>query len=273
MTQLAEAVVLLTGAGGGFGLELIRQLSAKGSRLILTDRQVDPLKSQAEALQTAVSHGEIISIIAADLSTDQGVHHLYQAVKQLNVPVDLLINNAGIAGYGRHDEIPAAHWEMLMQINLLAPMRLCSHIIPDMIARNRGHIVNISSLAGWVGTPGLAAYSASKFGLRGFGESLSEELSPYNIRVTTVYPYFSRTPIVDSAKFGSMAQRTLADSELTNPADVMAEVVLGIEQNKQHIFPDRMAKQTQFLKRHFPSLFTIIARRVQKRLETGLASS
>ena len=207
MTQLQNAVVLITGAAGGFGQELTRQLLAAGSRLILTDLNAKQLYDQGRSLQAQLKTGEILGCIAADLAARDGCDRLYQAVQALGHPVDIVINNAGIGLYGRMDEIPPEKWERLMQVNLLAPMRLSTLFMVDMIARRQGHIVNISSLAGWVATAGMAHYAASKYGLRGFSEGLAAELKPYNVKVTAVYPYFSRTPILQSERFGSLAQR------------------------------------------------------------------
>lgn len=163
MTQLSEAVVLITGAAGGFGQEFTRQLLMANSQLILTDLDQTVLEKQAEIIQGQVSTGKIIACLTADLSHRQGCENFYHQVKLLGVPVDILINNAGIGLFGRMDEIPQEKWEQLMQVNLLAPMRLSTLFVTDMIARKKGHIVNISSLAGWSATAGLTHYATSKF--------------------------------------------------------------------------------------------------------------
>lgn len=255
MTDLNNAVVLITGAGGGFGYELTRQILAKNGRLILTDLTTVGLEKMVAKVKTAVSTGDVLACIEADLSTDAGINHLFDAVNELKTPVDVLINNAGVAVHGRFDEVPEEQTALLMQINLLAPMTLCGKFMPQMIARKKGHIVNISSVAGWIGPRGLASYAASKFGLRGFSEAIADELAPYNVQVTAVYPYFSRTPIINTEHFGTSSRDvSLPESELTDPADVMAEVVKGIERNTQHVFPDKRAKQLHIIKRFIPTL-------------------
>lgn len=133
--------------------------------------------------------GEVLACLSNDLSHNCGCEILYRQVKTLNIPIDILINNAGIAVFGRMDEIPLESGERLMQINLLTPIRLSALFAPDMIARQQGHIVNISSLAGWWALPGLTHYAASKFGLRGFSEGLFHEVKDYNVKVTAVYPF------------------------------------------------------------------------------------
>lgn len=256
MTQLYEAVVLITGASGGFGQELTRQLLEAGSQLILTDIDEAILRERVKAIQTKVRTGNVLAILSVDLSTREGCETLYNQVTTLNTSIDILINNAGIAFYGRMDEVPNEKWERLMQVNLLAPMRLSALFAADMITRQKGHIVNISSVAGWSGTAGLTAYAASKFGLRGFSEGLFNELKDYNVKVTAVYPFFSRTPILQSERYGILAKTYLGLPEhlVTDPAKVMSETIQGIVNNKLHVFPDAMAKRIHLLKRYFPQL-------------------
>lgn len=269
MTELKNAVVLLTGAAGGFGQELTQQLLQAGSRLILTDRDEQVLWKQAQAIQATVKTGEVMACFAVDLSDPAGSGSLYHQVKALGVAIDILINNAGIGLFGRMDEVPPEKWERLMQVNLLAPMRLSSLFAADMIARRRGHIVNISSLAGWVAPMGLAHYSASKFGLRGFSEGLFNEVKEYNVQVTVVYPFFSRTPILNSEKIGTLAKnhKGVADNWVTDPAKVMQATIQGIRYNKLHVFPDPLAEIVQRLKRYTPELLdwisNVLARRQQ----------
>ncbi|MCB8943632.1 MAG: SDR family NAD(P)-dependent oxidoreductase [Ardenticatenaceae bacterium] len=267
MTNLNRATILITGAAGGFGREMIKQFLGKSGRLILTDVDEARLTEVAHAVQQQVGSGEIVACVAADLATAVGCQKLYAFCQSLALPLDVLVNNAGLGVYGRFDETPAERWEQVMAVNLLAPMRLIHTFVPDMIARGRGHLVNMSSIAGWVGSSGLATYAASKYGLRGFGEALCEELKPYGVRVTAVYPFFSRTPILDSPRFGVMQRGPLPDEMVTNPADVIGEVVRGIEQNKQHIFPDKTARQMHMLKRYWPGLLQWVTRRLEAKVD------
>ena len=263
MTELNNAVVLITGAAGGFGGELTKQLLAKGSHLILTDLDLEILNNRVKNIQSEVTTGKVIQCFEANLVNRTGCEALYQQVKALNTPVDVLINNAGIAVLGRMDEVPMDKWEQLMEINLLTPMRLSSLFVADMIARQQGHIVNISSMAGWFALGGMAHYSASKFGLRGFSEGLFNELKPYNVKVTAVYPFFSRTPILQSPRYGVLAKnfQELPDNLITEPDKVMTRAIEGITRDQLHVFPDRMGKNLHFLKQYFPSLVDWISDR------------
>ncbi len=271
MTQLDKAVILITGASGGFGVELTRQLLEAGSRLILTDLDETILRQRVEAIQQQVSTGEVLAIIPGDLSTREGCETLYHQVKALNIPVDILINNAGIGVFGRMDEVPSQKWELLMQVNLLAPMRLSSLFVADMIARQKGHIVNISSLAGWSAAAGMAHYAATKFGLRGFSEGLFNEVKEYNVKVSAVYPFFSRTPILQSQRYGTLAKRSQGVPEYmtTDPAKVMQATIRGVVDNKLHIFPDVPAKVIHLLTRYFPRLLMLISDIFANKLQNG----
>jgi short-subunit dehydrogenase len=271
MTQLNKAVVLITGASGGFGQELTRQLLAAGSRLILTDVDEKLLYEQIEVIHHEIGIGEVLACMSVDLSTREGCEILYRQVKELNIPIDIVINNAGIALFGRMDEIPSEKWERLMQINLLTPMRLSALFIADMIARKKGHIVNISSVTGWYAPSGMAHYATSKFGLRGFSEGLFQEVKDHNVKVTVVYPSFSRTPILQSERLGTLAEgfHGFPENLATDPAKVMSATIRGIIHNELHVFPDATAKNTHFLKRYSPQLLTWIIDKLFKNLKNN----
>ena len=256
MTALNQAVVVLTGAAGGFGQQFTRQLLKAGSRLILIDLDEARLREQVATIQSEITTGDVVACWAIDLSKREGCETLYERVKALDTPIDVLINNAGIGLFGRMDEVPPDRWEQLMQVNLITPMRLSSLFVADMIARQKGHIVNISSLAGWITPAGMAHYCTSKFGLRGFSEGLFQEVKTYNIKVTVVYPFFSRTPILQSERYGTLAQSTKPFPEhlATDPAKVIEKTIQGIIRNQLHVFPDRMANSLHILKQYFPRL-------------------
>lgn len=257
MTQLKNKTVLVTGATGGFGRQFTEQMLAKGAKLILTDYEEATVSEYGQSLNST----NILGVIGSDLSTSDGADQLFEQAEAI-APVDVLINNAGIAMIGQHDEIPRDAWERLMQINIMAPMRLCSLFSPKMIERGSGHIVNISSLAGWVGPSGLAAYAASKHGLRGYSTAIDLELKKHNVKVSAVYPFFSDTPILDSPQYGSMAaeQRQENLTGVTKPEDVIRRAIQGIEADQLHIFPDRMSKTVVRIQRFAPWLLPILDR-------------
>ena len=262
MTQLNNATVLITGAAGGFGLSLTRQLLAKGSQLILTDHPSADLSSKLKALEAEVDTSNVLACFDIDIADMDGCEALYAAVQKLNVLPDVLINNAGIALLGNMVDLPDDRWETMLQVNLMTPMRLSKRFGIDMMARGQGHIVNISSLAGWIAMPGLTAYASSKYGLRGFSEGLRRELAPNNVRVTTVYPFFSRTPLLNGPKLGHFAEsdNTLPKSMTTDPNQIMAMTIRAIERNQDELFPDKFALVGHWVKRYTPFLLSLLNR-------------
>lgn len=258
MTDLLNKTVLITGAGGGFGRHMVRQFGAAGAKLILTDVNDDALRHGDD------DAGEnLLFSCVADLSTASGCDAVISACESHGTVPDLLVNNAGIAVAGRPDHVPQDRWEAVMQVNLLAPMRLCDRLLPGMIERGGGHIVNISSIAGWAGGHGLASYCAAKFGLRGFGESLAADLEGTGVHVTNVYPCFSRTPILDSPQYGFEQTRLVPEYLVSDPAHVVERIIAGVRRDKLHIFPDKYARIIYYLTRFAPWLLPVLSRRVQ----------
>ena len=267
MTDLHDKTVLITGAGGGFGRHMVQQFRAAGAKLLLTDISDAAL---AQVIDDAGS--DLLGCVATDLATAAGSRAVADLCTASGAP-DVLINNAGIAVAGRSDHVPQERWESLMQLNLLAPMRLCSQFVPAMIERGSGHIVNISSVAGWIGARGLSSYCASKFGLRGYGDSLAYELDGTGVRITTVYPCFSRTPILDSPQYGYEQKRTVPPHLVSNPAHVVERMIAGVRRKELHVFPDKYARIINYLARFAPWALPLLDRRMQAHsIEAGKAS-
>lgn len=245
MPSLDRKTVLVTGAAGGFGRELMRQLLHEGSMLILSDRTLADLHRAAADVAAELGgpvQGRILGFIAADLSTAEGASALATQAEAIAPQIDVLINNAGLSFLGAFADLPPDRWELIMQVNLLAPMRLTRALLPRMIERGSGHIVNLSSCAGLIGTPNLVAYSTSKFGLRGFGEGLGNELERHGIGVTNVYPYFARTPILESEHFGNAPTPELPGGRIDEPSMVISELIAGVKADRRHVYPGPTAK-------------------------------
>jgi len=241
---------------------MARQFGVAGARLLLTD--IDGVNLSALADEVRGGGADVLDPVVADLSLDEGVRSVHGQLEGRGTVPDILVNNAGLGIAGRHDHVPADRWEKLLAVNLLAPMRLCHLFLPAMVERGSGHIVNISSLAGWVGSSGLSAYCASKFGLRGFGEALRYDLRDTGIRVSTVYPSFSRTPILDSEQFGYAERRRVPDHMVTDPADIVAAIIRGVRRNRAHIFPDGFALATHYLQRFLPGVIPLLQMRLDR---------
>jgi short-subunit dehydrogenase len=260
---LAGKVILITGAAGGFGTAMIRQFIRAGSKLILADLARDHLEAQAaRVLKEAgleAQASQILGYVGADLSTDEGCAETYAQTVAIAPHIDILVNNAGIAMSGFFAEIPQDTWEKLMQVNLLAPMRLTYRFLPDMMARRSGHIVNVSSLAGISGTPTITPYSTAKFGLRGFSEALANELESFDIHTTAIYPFFARTAILNSAHYGSAPRSTLPDRLTYDPDFVVEQLLRGIRRQRREVFPGAVPRVAYWLRRFAPGLLRRIS--------------
>lgn len=182
---------LITGATGGIGAEIAAGLAGPGRTLSLVGRDGATLAALAERLG---ARGGRIATFRADLSRLDGIQALAQGVAAANGPVDLLINNAAVNWFGRFETMPEAELARLLDTDVAAPMRLARAVLPEMIRRRCGRIVNVGSVFGSIGFAGFAAYSASKFALRGFSEALRRELRGSGVDVAYIAPRYTRTP-------------------------------------------------------------------------------
>lgn len=183
-----DARIVLTGAAGGIGSAIARRLAASGATLLLTDLRQEPLDRLAAELGAAAHR-----TLAADIATDEGRATLVTAAREHRANV--LINAAGINPFGLFSEQTAPDIGRAFAINALAPIMLCHALLPVLRDRTRAHIVNVGSTFGSIGFPGFAAYSASKFAVRGFSEALRRELADTNIRIHYVAPRATSTAL------------------------------------------------------------------------------
>jgi uncharacterized protein len=188
--------ILITGAFGGFGLCFISQLLDSGAFLILCDvpQSAIPIRDKKKSLPGLGTGREkqILSVISADLSTAEGCRTLYDEYKKLGIEVDMIIHNAGIAYGGEYVDIPPDLNEKVINANLFSIMRLNTLFLPELIRRRSGHLIYMSSVAGFVATPLAISYSTSKFGVRAFAMALHGEIRKHGIRTSIVYPFFPR---------------------------------------------------------------------------------
>ena len=200
-TSLRNAVV--TGAAGGMGRAITRALLESGRRVVLVDRDLELLG------QFAAEMGDNTFPIQLDISDAGSVDRLPDQIPEAFRPVDILVNNAGhyIGGRMRFYIGPADDWSGIIQTNLIGLMRVTRSILPDMIRRNTGHIVNMSSINAVRIIPDMAAYSASKAGVHMFTETLRGELAETAIRVTEMQPGLTRTGIIRPATAATRRKR------------------------------------------------------------------
>ena len=225
--------VLVTGASRGIGEAVARRFALEGARLSLVARQDALLK------QVAASIGA--SAFACDLSHPDTVKTLIGRVESENGPVDVLVNNAGIESVGYFPIAQEADVEAIYRVNLLTPVQLCRQVLPGMIDRGRGHIVNVSSLAGVGVFPGLAAYSSTKAGLSQFTAGLRADLKGLPIGTTLVELGPIPTDMLEDTRSYLPTDRSfrrfyrlglLAD---VDRAQVAVDVVGAVQRDRRHL--------------------------------------
>jgi 3-oxoacyl-[acyl-carrier protein] reductase len=232
---LHNQIALITGAGRGIGAAVATRLAWLGAHSILCGRKRAPLEERAGAIKAA---GNQASTVECDVSDLDSVQSLAETVERSFRRLDILVNNAGIMGpQGPLHELPPEDWDSIFNTNLRGVYYMIRSFAPMMIRARRGHIINISSLAGKNPVPNAAAYSASKWGLNGLSYSVAEELRSHNIRVSVICPGSVHTDF--SPHTGKNAERML------QAGDVAHAVEMLITQAPQSFMSEILLRPTQ----------------------------
>lgn len=186
MNPPGAETILVTGASSGIGLELAKCFAAEKSNLILTARSTDALEKLAAELRGQFQIQT--HVITADLAKSESPQQIFDAVNRAGLTVDVLVNNAGFGLHGRFAELPLRRQMEMIQINVAALTELAGLFLPDMIARRRGGVLNVGSVAGFLPGPNMAIYYASKAFVLSFSEALREELRGTGVTVTDLCP-------------------------------------------------------------------------------------
>jgi short-subunit dehydrogenase len=267
---LKGAVVLLTGAASGMGAELAYQLAVKGAHLALADVNEAGLAATAARVRIM---GVNVTTHVTDIADADAIAALPDAVLAAHGQLSLLINNAGVALVGTFEQASLADFEWLMDINFWGAVRLTYACLPVLRRQPSAHIVIISSVFGLIGPPGQTAYAASKFALRGFGESLRHELADTAVGVTVVHPGGINTNIARAARVGehmnpaaAKAGVALFQKMLRTSVEVAALAIIdGIAQRRPRVLIGADARQIDRIQRLFPVRYwRIIGRGARK---------
>jgi len=248
---VTERVTLITGASAGIGAELARVFAAKGHRVALVARRTDRLTSLAGEITAAGGAAPVI--IPCDLTQPDSGDKIAEALTAAGVEVDYVVNNAGFGLFGRAVQRDRADQLDMIAVNIRALTDLSLRFSEQLI-RNRGGILNIGSIAGFLPGPGMAVYYASKAYVLSFTEALRAELAPRGVRVTVVCP----GPV--PSEFQARAGFTPGfDSAVLNvlPANVAQQAYRGLMANKRAVMPGIGIKIVPFLLRLFPRGFIL----------------
>lgn len=272
--SLKNGVAAITGAGSGIGAALAVELARRGMHLALADRHAAGVEATAERAREA---GTNVSIHVFDVTDRAVVAAWPQVVLAQHGRVTVLVNNAGIAVGGTFEQVDAADFDNLMEINFAAPVRLTRAFLPVMAREPAAQVVNVSSIFGIVAPPGQTAYCASKFALRGFSESLRHELeaaaSP--VGVTVVHPGGVRTAIARNAKIprGATPEQIAQQQEswkrmlVLAPEEAARTIAGAIAQRAPRVLVGKDAEQAAFLQRIMPvGYWKVVAQGIARRM-------
>lgn len=231
-----DRVALITGGSSGIGLALAKALAQEGAHVWLVARRKDVLE---QARQTLPASPELHGIYPADVSDWEQAQQAVEAVVRAAGVPDLLINSAGVTHPGYVQDIPVEIFRQLMEINYLGTVQMVKALLPQMIQRGSGTIVNISSAAGFMGVFGYSAYGATKYAVRGFSDVLRAEVKPLGLRVSIVFPPDTDTPqLAYENQFKPFETRELSGTAGVLSADKVAQSILaGVRRNRYVITP------------------------------------
>jgi len=235
--KLAGKTVLLTGASGGIGRCLARELARRGARLALAGRNESELAGLAQGVSAV---GGSAMALPCDLSEHASHAALVERTEGALGAIDVLVNNAGLSRFGPFAGEDEAAIRRVIDVNLTAPMLLARAVLPGMLRRRSGHIVNIGSAFGSIAFPNFAVYSTTKFALRGFSEALRRELAGSGVKVTYVAPRTTDTAMNTPAMRDFVEQSGAA---MDTPQSVAQAIARAIDHGRAEVYigwPERL---------------------------------
>jgi len=257
----------VTGAASGIGRATALAAARQGADLYLTDIDAEGL--EGAVAEIARAGGRVGHAKAIDIRDHDAVVALAADIHAAHGSMDVVMNVAGVSTWGTIDRLQHSDWRQMIEVNLVGPISVLEGFVPPMIDAGRGgHVVNVSSAAGLFGLPWHAAYSASKFGLRGVSEVLRFDLRPHGIGVSLVCPGGVRTPLVetvnivgvdpDSPRIRKLKARF--EKRAVSPEHVAEKIVEGIEKNRYMVFTSRDIQLGYWVQRKFSPLYELAMR-------------
>ena len=240
---------LVTGASSGIGREIARWFAGAGATVILVARRADRLHALAEQL-AAVGSGSAAHPLVADLTAPDACEHIASSAARLTGRVDVLVNNAGVGSYGTFTEQDLAEIETMVLLNNTVLTRLTHRLLPEMIARRSGWVLNVASMAAFQPMPFMSAYAATKAHVLQFSLSLREEVLPKGVTVTCLCPGLTRTEFFDNSDYGAL--RRQIDKRSADPARVAEAACRALAAGRPICVPGLGNKASVFVERFLP---------------------
>ena len=251
--SLRDKVVLITGASSGFGKDAAHLFAQEGAKVILTARRLDRLQMLADEIHKA--GGEAFAV-PADITKRSEIDLMVRTVLEIYDRIDILFNNAGFGSLNWLEELePIRDIDTQIQVNLVGLIHVTRAVLPNMLERGAGHIINMSSVAGWLAAPSYTIYAATKFGIRGFTIALRREVAPFGIKVSAIYPGPARTGFSKSTDEERRKRRPKWFNLFFIPAENVSLRVLELAKRPRRtvIFPWWFAWIT-WADNHFPGI-------------------
>ena len=274
MTAIPGSAAAVTGAASGIGRALAIELAARGCDLALADR--DEAGLQAVAAEIAKRGTRKVTTHRVDVGEPAQIEEFANAAIAAHPSLNIVINNAGVALLGAFNEVDQAQMEWLININFWGVVHGTRAFLPHLSKQREAHIVNLSSIFGIIAPPGQTAYSAAKFAVRGFSESLRHELAMANspVKFSVVHPGGVLTNIVRNSRTGSGITDNARRAELIDRFDAIARttppaaalrIITGIEKNQPRILIGNDARFMDLLQRFRPATYwAVLAKRIAR---------
>jgi short-subunit dehydrogenase len=231
-TAASRPLAVVTGASSGIGLELARKLAERGYDLVMVSSDTQKLNEAAHSV-SEVNGDAQVQVVQADLSKPEGVEKVYDSVRALDRPVDVLAANAGVGVHGEFAEETDLEDEIsLINLNVTSQVHLIKRVSHDMIARGEGDILITSSVAGVMPGPRMAVYAASKAFLRSFGQAIRNEMKDKGVNVTVLMPGPTETEFFERAE---MMDTVVGQGSKQDAAEVADEALDALEKREGHV--------------------------------------
>ena len=259
--SLTHKVIWITGASSGIGEALAVQAAEAGAKVILTARR----EAELQRVKAACINPQNIAVLALDLTAFDATAAAAKA-ESLFGPVDVLVNNAGISQRSTVLDTDMAVYRRIFELDFFACVALTKALLPGMVARQRGQIVVISSVVGYVGTPLRSGYAAAKHALHGFYDALRAEVWRSRVQVTLVCPGFIKTNVSLNAITGDGGRHGLMDDGQLHgmaPADCARQIWQAVADGRDEVLVGRKEALFVRLQRHFPALIRYAVKRAK----------
>jgi short-subunit dehydrogenase len=222
MDNIRGKTVVITGAARGIGYATAQALLARGARVVIGDRDIDVLENAVAGIS---SLGQVSGHPLDVTDNESFAAFLDKARADGGGQIDVLINNAGVMPVGHFLDQPAQAIRSSIEVNVYGVLTGCQLVLPEMVKRRNGHIVNIASMAGIVAVPGQVVYAGTKFAVVGLSSAMADEFAPHGVKVTAVLPTFTNTELIAGTS-PSAAQKPV------EPAEIAAAIVKVLDKPK-----------------------------------------